>query len=607
MGVVVLSVKALKPLLFGMGLLMLANGLCWAQSYTKQTMTLNGKKRTYYVYLPKGLEKGKKYPGVIAFHGFESDPGGMRWLITPDALAQEYKYILIYPSAENKSWNAGRGFGSRNKASDDLSFASALVDVVLARHPIDKQRLYAMGFSNGAQMVALMICRMPQKLAAGAMVAHTMNIDSCNPNLKVPVLLIHGAKDKLAPFAGGGKSQILSHGDSVDFFRKVNETWREASVIVNKATVRCKSYPGEKTEVLDCVCFNDGHSWPGGREFKTEIFGTTNKELNANRFIFEFFKKYRLPAPKRTNPNAIPSGLKPLSGKAGTKKKATPASAKQAPPKPKSKPKPEPPAIELTEGRVVLGKTTHRYFAHAPNLLNDRWEGVVVGFGPENFNAYQLADMFHAETYAIQNRWLFVFPKTQPSGVKPGSTAWLFPVVEDAQKRFGVQQPNVYLLGFGSGGQAVQAAYCFDASWISAVALSGYGWVDRPCEPVPQLPIFLTASKKDPMVAYQGSKAKNLLGMTALRARILGQWHGNVFQKDLEKGKTFALRQWLTHENWLELLVMETEWGGHGIPGSNYAFPKSYGKTFTGAKAIEKIMTFFLAHPHHEFGIVHGK
>lgn len=576
--------------------------LALAQSYTKHTLTLKGKKRTYYLYIPKGLEKGKKYPGVIAYHGFESDPGGFRWLISPDKLAEEYKYILVYPGAENKSWNAGRGFGSRNKASDDLSFASALVDVVLARHPVDPKRVYAMGFSNGAQMVALMICRMPHKLAAGAMVSHTMNIEGCNPKLKVPVLMIHGAKDKLAPFAGGGKSKILSHKDSVEFFKKVNETGPEAKILVNKPTVRCKSYPGTKTEVVDCICFNDGHSWPGGKEFKTDIFGTTNKELDANRFIFDFFKKYSKPAPNRANGQAIPTGLKSLdpksTAKAGAKPKADNARKKVAT---------KPAEIELVEASVKLGKSSHRYFAHAPKMLEGRWEALVIGLGPESFNAIELARLFEARRYAIRNRWLFVFPKTIQSEMKYGSTDWLFRVAEHARVKFKVVQPHVYLLGFGSGGKAVQAAYCYDSSWVSAAALSGYAWQKTTCDPVPQVPMFLVTSKKDPLVSFWGDKAKNHLGFGELRKDILAKWQGNVFQKTLVKGKTYAIRQWLTHEGRLELLVMETEWGGHGMPGSTYPFPKSYGKTFSGAKALEEIMSFFLKHPHHEFGIIHGK
>lgn len=588
------------------------------QSFTKHTLTLKGKKRTYFLYVPKGIKKGEKRPVVIAYHGFESDPGGLRWLISPDKLADEFQYLVVYPSAENKSWNAGRGFGSRNKSSDDLSFASALVDVITARHPVDKNRIYAMGFSNGAQMVALMVCKMPGKIAAAAMVAHTMNIPNCNPKLKVPILMIHGAKDKLAPFAGGGKSAILSHKDSVTFFKKVNEVSNKSKAIVNKPTVKCTRFPGEKTEVVDCVCFNDGHSWPGGREFKTDIFGTTNKELNANRFIFNFFKRYKGKAPNRKNQKQIDSGLKPAPKKPPKSKKQTSKTAKKkTDPKKKgaSKKKAAPkkaapakkPKIALTEGKLKLGKTTHRYFVHAPEVLQGTWQGVVVVVGPESFNAFQLATMFRTEYYAVKKRLLYLFPKTKPGAVKQNSNAWLYPVVNHAKKTYQVEAPEVYLIGYGNTGRLVQNSFCNDASWITAVSLIHYGWLKEPCPAVPFLPIFMVAGKKNPFVPFKGASKSNTMGQVSWRKNILEQWQGNVFETDLERTKTYRLRQWLTADGALELLFMQTEWGGHGIPGSKYPFPKKYGKTFSGADVIQQLMAFFERHPHHQFGNAHDR
>ena len=272
--------------------------------YYKQEATINGVKRDYYVFLPSTWSADKKHPAVIAFHGYESDANGMRWAIKPDKWAEKYGYVMIYPNALNKSWNAGKGFGSANKTSDDLSFAAALPDIVVARHGIDKQKLYAMGFSNGAQVVALMACKFPQKLAAAAIVAHTVNIENCNPKLKLPMAFIHGAKDKMAPFNGGGKANLASHKDSVSFYTQLNEISSEAKVIVDKPTIRCKSWQdeGEKSEVRSCVGFDSGHTWPGGTEFMVELLGTVNRELNANDFLFEFFASHEgKPAPRENN------------------------------------------------------------------------------------------------------------------------------------------------------------------------------------------------------------------------------------------------------------------------------------------------------------------
>ncbi len=270
-------------------------------SYKKYTMDVNGVAREYYVYLPADYQKGKKYPVVIAFHGYQSDANGFRWLIKPDKWANKNQYILVYPNAVNKSWNVGKGTGSANKNTDDVAFSRALYKEVLARHPVDSNRLYVMGFSNGAQMAALWVCQMAGKIAAAAMVAHTMNIPDCKPSHKTPIALLHGMQDKLAPYKGGGKHKVASHMESVEFFKKVNGTTDKKIHLQSSKTYKCESWVhGKKiTEVIDCKMYNNGHSWPGGVEFMVDVLGTTNKDFNATEFLFRMFSRYKkLPAPR---------------------------------------------------------------------------------------------------------------------------------------------------------------------------------------------------------------------------------------------------------------------------------------------------------------------
>ncbi len=259
-----------------------------------QTLTVNGVKREYYIYIPPALQQSKEdVPAVIVYHGFESDAHGIRWLIKPDKSAKEFGYILIYPNAIKKSWNAGKGSGTQNTQTDDLSFASALVDVIIARHRIDPQRVYTMGFSNGAQMVSLMMCHLSHKITGAAMVAHTMNISNCQPKTEVPIVLMNGKRDPFVPFNGGGKYQLRSHKDTIAFFREKNHANQPGSLLLEKDTVTCWSYADRqgRNEVVDCTYQDSGHTWPGGVEFKSEIFGKVNRELEANKFIFQFFKQ----------------------------------------------------------------------------------------------------------------------------------------------------------------------------------------------------------------------------------------------------------------------------------------------------------------------------
>lgn len=271
-----------------------ASETTYAGTFKKYELDVSGVTRQYYLYIPSHLSPNKKHPTVMAFHGYKSDAKGLRWLISPDKYADKYGFIIVYPDAINKSWNVGKGFGSANKNTDDVGFFKALTTALPKRHPIDSNKLYAMGFSNGAQAVTSILCKMPEKIAAAAVVAHTMNIDNCNPAIKVPTAVIHGQKDKMAPFDGGGKHNLASHKETIQFLKKLNEIKdSKGRVVVNKDTVRCTMYRDGKqgVELHDCVCSDSGHSWPKGREFMVKTLGKTNKELNANNYLFNFFSK----------------------------------------------------------------------------------------------------------------------------------------------------------------------------------------------------------------------------------------------------------------------------------------------------------------------------
>lgn len=264
-----------------------------AATWDKATIDVNGVEREYFVFVPQSAPASQR-PAVIALHGFESDANGLRWLIRSDGIAEEHGFVMIYPNAENKSWNAGKGFGSRNKTSDDLGFMTRLLAELPGRHGLDPERLYVMGFSNGGQLAALSACRLGNEIAAVAIVAQTMNIDDCAPETPVPAALIHGASDPLAPFDGGGPFELRSHADSVDFFRALNETADSKEDLVSLETVRCTSFGlGSAGEVVDCVAFSDGHTWPGGVEFKVDLFGTVNQEIHATEVLFDFFERHR--------------------------------------------------------------------------------------------------------------------------------------------------------------------------------------------------------------------------------------------------------------------------------------------------------------------------
>lgn len=271
--------------------LLTITGIAQAGTFTKHELKYDGQTREYRVYRPAGISRDDTTPAIIAFHGFMSDPAGLRWLTKMDKSADKHRFVIIYPAAIKGSFNAGKGSGTKNTDIDEAKFLSHLLDTIVSRHNLDSTRIYSMGFSNGAQMSALSMCEFAPRLAAIAMVAHSLNIENCDPSQAVPAVLIQGAKDPYIPFGGGGKFNLRSHKESVRLLTEMNEVSHVGKIIIDTASIRCRQYG---SAVRSCVGYNDGHTWPGGEEFKTEQFGKTNQDLNANDFIMSFFKKHSL-------------------------------------------------------------------------------------------------------------------------------------------------------------------------------------------------------------------------------------------------------------------------------------------------------------------------
>ena len=89
------------------------------------------------------------YPIVFFFHG--NGGRGEDWINNSEinGLIGEGKFIGIFPSGHNRSWNLGY---ERSKANDIL-FIQSIIDSLKLQIFIDRQRIFAVGVSNGAALV----------------------------------------------------------------------------------------------------------------------------------------------------------------------------------------------------------------------------------------------------------------------------------------------------------------------------------------------------------------------------------------------------------------------------------------------------------------------
>ena len=276
---------------------------------TRGSIEVNGADRVYYLHLPAGYDGKTPLPLILAFHGGGGKPEMLNKLTHLNALADKEKVILVYPGGLNKHWNDGRGVGEQNV--DDVGFIAALLKQLEKDHPIDNQRIYATGISNGGFFSQYLAIKMPGKLAAIASVAASVGkpiYEKETPPQPTPILFILGGKDPLVPFDGGEirigmlrRGFVVSAKDAAAYWAKANHCSAPPVVTAGTATdgetvttTTFKSAAGG-ADVVQIALSNGGHAWPGGWQYlPPRLIGKTSTAIQATDVIWDFFKDHQL-------------------------------------------------------------------------------------------------------------------------------------------------------------------------------------------------------------------------------------------------------------------------------------------------------------------------
>jgi polyhydroxybutyrate depolymerase len=201
-------------------------------------------------------------------------------------------------------------------ARGDIAFVQRLVDELLASHPLDPERIYAVGASNGGMFVLRLACELPSRFAAvGAVIASmpTELIHRVRPGPAVPVVLINGTKDRIMPWRGGKVARLpgLGVGGEVISVEDTVSFWRIRNRCGQPRVYRLPD-PARSVEIYDFPAGCDGadllfvkihggdHSWPLWRPArKSPPVGNTGRCFDATEAIWTFFSKH--PARFRSN------------------------------------------------------------------------------------------------------------------------------------------------------------------------------------------------------------------------------------------------------------------------------------------------------------------
>jgi polyhydroxybutyrate depolymerase len=170
--------------------------------------------RHYLLFTPGGLQVGS--PLLIAFHPSDSTGTGMRRMTGAalERIARARGFAIAYPDGFEGHFNDCRraaSYSARTKNIDDVGLSRAIVRDVAGREAIDARRVYALGYSNGAQMALRLAIETPDLVAGVVAISGNVPVpDNSDCEIKsgrpVSVVLIEGTSDPINPYAGGNVS-----------------------------------------------------------------------------------------------------------------------------------------------------------------------------------------------------------------------------------------------------------------------------------------------------------------------------------------------------------------------------------------------------------------
>ena len=289
---------------------------------TTQTwhVTVDGQRRSFNVHFPTGFRgKGhKKNPNdlVIIYHGYGDSAEQFEVTTGLSDTADREGFIVVYPDAlatdfvgspePIATWNdlstsgspgpAGTACDPNNPflspvaescaadphrdicnwsecATDDVGFSRAMLDQLEERLCINSDRVFIAGLSNGAMLAHRVVCQMPDRVAASALVIGRpfIGYNCAALGQKVSLMQIWGTEDTIVPGTGE---------ESVDGYRYISvdaleERWAGVASQscdsaklphdpgVTNLSILCTQRGNCQTgaEVVQCA-LDMGHQWP---------------------------------------------------------------------------------------------------------------------------------------------------------------------------------------------------------------------------------------------------------------------------------------------------------------------------------------------------------
>ena len=285
----------MKLILSSIALMIFFSNITFAQNID---FDHDGLTRQYRIHIPSALPDSPAL--VIAMHGYGGNNNEMMNDYGWTELADERGFVIAFPNgtrdqSNNRFWDVDYSFHAGFDIDDD-GFIRELALHLQQLHGTAPNKIYATGFSNGAEMSFQLACRESETINAFApivgMMMDTLFTD-CNPAVVRPILSLNGTADNVTYWNGdmadnGGWGPYHSIPDTMALWASimdvnVTDSYDFPDTNPNDgSTVHRDIYssPNHESELWFYTVYGGGHDWPGS-------WG--NMDINAAIEVWNFF------------------------------------------------------------------------------------------------------------------------------------------------------------------------------------------------------------------------------------------------------------------------------------------------------------------------------
>jgi polyhydroxybutyrate depolymerase len=150
-------------------------------------------------------------PLLVVLHGYSGDPETIDAFFGATAQASTRGLYVLLPIGTPEP--SGKRFWDATSACcnftgtpvDDVEYLAGVIEDAVSARPIDPDRVYVLGHSNGGFMAYRLACERADLITAVASLAgsEAPTAEECTPSRPVSVLQLHGTEDRVIRYDGG--------------------------------------------------------------------------------------------------------------------------------------------------------------------------------------------------------------------------------------------------------------------------------------------------------------------------------------------------------------------------------------------------------------------